>query len=256
MSGKAENNVRSVERAVDILRCFDRESPTFAVTDLQRRLSLSRPTLYRSLETLEGKKLIRSFGDPKRFELGHGVVELARSWLGRSDVTTMAQPMLNVLWRETGETVALFVPTPPHSKICVDEIQSRQALTYTRGAGVSEPITIGSSGKVTLAFMDQLDVDDALVEMFHAADRAALMSELDVIRSDGSCVTTRYIIAGAVAIAAPVFDADGGVAASICVFGPEARLTDNHRAYCLEQVRAAAEEVSTALGRLTVFDAK
>ena len=99
MSATAAKRVRSVERAVNILRCFDRESPTLAVTDLQRRLGLSRPTLYRLLETLEGKGLVRSFGEPKRFELGHGVVELAQSWLGRIDVTAVAQPMLNALWR-------------------------------------------------------------------------------------------------------------------------------------------------------------
>jgi DNA-binding IclR family transcriptional regulator len=245
----AANSVRSVERAVDILRCFDRESPILAVTDLQRRLGLSRPTLYRLLETLEGKALIRSFGEPKRFELGHGVVELARSWLGRSDVTTVAQPMLHELWRVTEETVAMFVPTSTHSKICVDEIQSRQALTYTRGAGFSEPMTVGSSGKVMLAFMDRADLDEALADIADAAERTALTSELDGIRRDGACVSTGEIIAGAVAIAAPVFDADGAVAASICVFGPEARLTGDHRANCLEHVREAAEEVSTAMGR-------
>ena len=82
MSAEAGNSVRSVERAVDILRCFDRESPILAVTDLQRRLGLSRPTLYRLLETLEGKGLVRSFGDPKRFQLGHGVVELETTLRG------------------------------------------------------------------------------------------------------------------------------------------------------------------------------
>lgn len=254
MSAGATNSVRSVERAVDILRCFDRESPTLAVTDLQRRLGLSRPTLYRLLETLERKKLIRSFGEPRRFELGHGVVELARSWLGRSDVATVAQPMLNQLWRETEETVALFVPTSAHSKICVDEIQSRQALTYTRGAGFSEPMTVGSSGKAMLAFMDRANIDDTVAGIADAAERASLMSELEAIRRDGACVSTGEIIAGAVAIAAPVFDDDGGVAASICVFGPEVRLTGDHRANCLEQVRAAAEAVSTAMGQSPVHD--
>ena len=256
MSAEAGNSVRSVERAVDILRCFDRESPILAVTDLQRRLGLSRPTLYRLLKTLEGKRLIRSFGEPKRFELGHGVVELARSWLGRSDVTTMAQPMLNQLWRETEETVAMFVPTSAHSRICVDEIQSRQALTFTRGTGFSEPMTLGSSGKAMLAFMDRLDIDDAMAGMADAAERAALMSELDAIRRDGICISIGEIITGAVAIAAPVFDADDRVAASISVFGPEARLTGDHRAYCLEQVRAAAEAISTAMGRRPVPDTK
>ena len=249
MSAEAAKSVRAVDRAVDILRCFGPETPSMAVTDLQHRLGLSRPTLYRLLETLERKELIRSFGEPKRFELGHGVVELAQSWLGRIDVATVAQPMLNDLWRETEETVAMFVPTSARSKICVGEIQSRQALTFTRGAGFSEPMTIGSSGKVMLAFMEPADASVALAEVADGDERVALESELADIRRDGSCVSSGEIIAGAIAIAAPVFDASGRVSASICVFGPEARLTGDHRATCLRKVCETAAAVSTAMGR-------
>ncbi len=107
-----------------------------------------------------------------------------------------------------------------------------------------------------LAFMDRTDIENALAEVADADERAALMSELDVIRRDGSCTSSGEIIAGAIAIAAPVFDADGKITASICVFGPEARLTGDHRSYCLKQVRAAAEGVSTAMGRRPVLDAE
>ena len=248
MSTETIKGVRAVERAIDILRCFGRETPTLAVTDLQRRLGLSRPTLYRLLATLESKDLIRSFGAPARFELGHGVVGLARSWLGRVDVVAEAEPMLDELWRETEETVAMFVPTSSRAKICVAEIQSRQALTFTRGAGFSEPMTVGSSGKVMLAFMTPAEVEEALGEI-DAAERAPLMAELDQIRRDGSSVSTGEIIAGAAAIAAPVFDDAGAVVASICLFGPEARLTGDHRAFCLDKLRTTAEAVSTAMGR-------
>lgn len=248
MSIEPINSVRAVERAVDILRCFGRETPTLAVTDLRRRLGLSRPTLYRLLATLERKGLIRSFGEPRRYELGHGVVELAQSWLGRIDVAEVARPMLDDLWRETEETVALFVPTSARIKICVGEIQSRQALTFTRGAGFTEPMTLGSSGKVMLAFMDGAEIEDALGDLA-AGERDRLMAELADIRRDASCVSTGEIIAGAIAIAAPVFDARGAVAASICVFGPEARLTGDHRVFCLEKVRETARAVSAAMGR-------
>ena len=254
MSTETIKGVRAVERAVDVLRCFGRETPTLAVTDLQRLLGLSRPTLYRLLATLEGKDLIRSFGEPRRFELGHGVVELARSWLGRVDVVALAQPMLNELWRDTEETVAMFVPTSARAKICVGEIQSRQALTFTRGAGFTEPMTLGSSGKVMLAFMAGPGIEGALAGI-DAAERGALTAELADIRRDGSCVSSGEIIAGAIAIAAPVFD-EAGVAASICVFGPEARLTGERREFCLNKVREAAAAVSTAMGRRSALAAE
>ena len=56
------------------------------------------------------------------------------------------------------------------------------------------------------------------------------------------------IIEGAVAIAAPVFDHDGLVKGSVCIFGPEVRLSDDRRDTCIAYVREASREISSALG--------
>ena len=70
-NAEATATIRSIERAIDVLSCFDHATPQLSVTDLKKRTDLSRPTLYRILATLEGKGVIRSFGEPQRFELGH-----------------------------------------------------------------------------------------------------------------------------------------------------------------------------------------
>ena len=85
--------VRAVERAVDVLMCFTRDRPALSVTELERTLALSRPTLYRLLHTLEGKGFIRSFGDPQRFRLGHRAIELGEAASARLDVARVAEPL-------------------------------------------------------------------------------------------------------------------------------------------------------------------
>ena len=45
--------MRAVERAIDILACFTAGPPALEIGDLQRRTRLSRPTLYRLLQTLQ-----------------------------------------------------------------------------------------------------------------------------------------------------------------------------------------------------------
>ena len=240
--------VRAVERAIDILRCFDRDSPSFSVTELQKRLGLTRPTLYRLLQTLEKKGMVRSFGDPQRFELDWSIVEFANRRLGRIDVAEIGRSHMIDLWKATDETVALFVPTSPHNKICVQEWPSRQALVFTRGAGFSESTTVGSSGRVILAFMPPDDVAQVLGKIQDSAERDALRAELAGVRRDGFCISSGEIIAGAIAIAAPVFDATGGIVASVCLFGPEARLTDGHMEICVRNVCDTADVVSAALG--------
>lgn len=228
---EATKTIRSIERAIDVLSCFDDETPQLSVTDLQKRTSLSRPTLYRILATLEGKGVIRSFGDPQRFELGHEASRLAANWIGQDDFVRAAHPVLRRLWDQTDETVALFIVADENRKICIEELQSRQALTFTRGVGFIEDLATGASGKAILAFV--------------GTDRNP---EFDEIRASGVCVSEGEIIEGAVAIAAPVFDRDGAVKGSVCIFGPAVRLADRRRGECIGRVRQASEEISFALG--------
>lgn len=230
-SPEETKTIRSIERAVDVLSCFDRQNSQLSVTDLQKRLGLSRPTLYRILATLEGKGLIRSFGEPQRFELGHAAARLAGTWIGQHDLVRAARPILHRLWQETDETVALFV-AGDGEKICVEELPSRQALTFTRGVGFTEKLDVGASGKSMLAFMPG------------APDTA----ELAAVRRTGVYVSEGEIIDGAVAIAAPVFGSDGTVAGGVCLFGPEVRLREAKRASFIDRVRAASEDISRALG--------
>lgn len=229
---EAAKTIRSIERAVDVLSCFDRETPLLSVTDLQKRTTLSRPTLYRILSTLEGKGVIRSFGDPQRFELGHEASRLAANWIGQDDFVRAARPVLRRLWDRTDETVALFIVADGEKKICIEELQSRQALTFTRGVGFTEDLATGASGKAMLAFIEPQSVK----------------SGFEDVRASGVCVSEGEIIEGAVAIAAPVFDRDGSVKGSVCIFGPAVRLSDAHRDECTDRVRQASEEISYALG--------
>jgi len=228
--------VRAVERAIDVLTCFTRERPTLSVTDLQRALNLSRPTLYRLLQTLEGKGLIRSFGDPQRFQLGPGAIALGNAAMAGVDVARLAQPALAALWEATDETVALLVPASDGRKLCLAEIPSRQPLVFTRGAGFTEPLTVGASGKAMLAFMPD------------GQGEGALRRELETVRRQGYCVSTGEVIDGAIAIAAPVLDRKGAAVGAICLFGPAARFTDAHRRHCIERVCDAARSVSDGMG--------
>ena len=231
-NGNETKTVRAIERAINVLACFDHQTPELSVTYLQKHTGLSRPTLYRILTTLEGKGVIRSFGQPQRFALGHEASRLAARWIGQDEFQRAARPVLQRLWEQTDETVALFVATNNGRKICIEELQSRQALTFKRGVGFTEPLSVGASGKAMLAFTSAATDDP----------------EYEAVRRTGVRVSEGEIIAGAVAIAAPIFDRDGSVKGSVCIFGPEVRLSDSRRNSCIEQVREASQEISSALG--------
>ena len=51
--------MRAVDRAIAILQCFTADKPALSVLEIQRRVGLSRPTLYRLLQTLAATGLVR-----------------------------------------------------------------------------------------------------------------------------------------------------------------------------------------------------
>ena len=100
------STVRAVDRAIAILQCFTADKPALSVLEIQRRVGLSRPTLYRLLQTLAATGLVKAEGDPQRFRLAHGVMELAHVWLAGLDRVDVARPILEQLRESTGETAA------------------------------------------------------------------------------------------------------------------------------------------------------
>jgi IclR family acetate operon transcriptional repressor len=242
-------NVRAIERAIDILECFSPDKPWMSVLEIQRKVSLSRPTLYRLLQTLMSKNLVRADGNPQRFALDFGVGRLARSWITGVDVIALARPILDSLRTATGETTALLVRRGDLRQ-CVAELVSLHVLAISHGVGRADHLWRGASGKVILAFMEDHEVADVMRTLPKSMNKAALAADLSRARRDGYFVSRGEMFVGAVAIAAPYFDHTGKVAGSIGVFGPEARLDERWVVKTVSSVMKSAVELSVASGHV------
>lgn len=238
---QAGDSVRAVDRALDILLAFKPEDDALTVSDLIRRVDLSRPTLYRLLRTLQRKQFLIASGDPQRFRLGPAIAQLSHVWTAGLDLGTAAEPMMRRLRDETGETVALFVPEGAF-RLCIAEMPSNQALSFRRGVGYRERLAVGASGKVILAHMPpplpKVDVEPR-----------KYARELALIREHGFAISRSELIQGAVAVSAPFFDGTGRVAGSLSVFGPSARLGPSEVAKFGKLLLREAQEISQLLGK-------
>jgi IclR family acetate operon transcriptional repressor len=246
-SEKPNDSVRAVDRALEILLAFTPTDNELSAGELLKRVDLSRPTLYRLLYTLEQSGFVLSVGDPQRFRLGPAVARLAHVWTSTQDIGALAQPMMQRLRAQTGETVALFVPQGMY-RVCVAELPSNQPLSFKRGVGYSERVVLGASGRAILAHL--LVGDDELKEYAAGTkvDVSRYPKELEAIRKRGYATSRDELLQGAVAIAAPYFNGAGQVAGSIAVFGPSARVhaaeVDAFGKLLVEEARA----LSKALG--------
>jgi IclR family transcriptional regulator, acetate operon repressor len=244
---KEIGSVRAVDRAIDILQCFTPHKPLMSVIEIQERVGLSRPTLYRLLQTLTGKGLVLSEGDPQRFRLAHGVMKLAHVWLAGMNIIAVARPLLETLRDQSSETAALFVSRGTE-RLCVLECPSRHALAISRGVGDTGHITQGASGKAILAFLDRAERNAIIEAAPPCVDTTRLAKELDITRRKGFSISRGEVFAGAVAIAAPFFGMNGSVWGSVGLFGPSARLTDARIVDLLPTLVSAALEISVRNG--------
>jgi DNA-binding IclR family transcriptional regulator len=244
------NSVRAVTRAIEILQAFSPDRPSMSVLEIEKKVRLSRPTLYRLLETLASKALIRAHGTPQRFSLDYGVGRIAQNWMSGLDPIEAARPILEQLHGATAETVLLFV-LREHQHVCVWELPSPHPLAVTRGIGPVSHISSGASGKAILAFMNDDAVAALLRTLPKGIDGKALLAELAAIRRDKFKVSRGEVMIGAVSIAAPYFDHTSRVVGSIAVVGPEARLTEDWITKTARRVAGCAVELSAVLGHRT-----
>lgn len=239
--------VRAVDRAIAILQCFTPDQPALSVIEIQKRVGLSRPTLYRLLQTLAQRDLILAEGDPQRFRLSHGVMALSHVWLKGLDVVALARSIVEGLRDLTGETAALFKLQDDRG-ICILECESRHVLSISRGVGDSSSLTRGSTGKAMLGFMEPHRQSEILSTMPRGAQRARLEEEIKLARQRGYATSRGEIFVGAVAVSALYFDHRGNVVGSVGIYGPSARIDEQQMLEYSKLARKAGQEISVVLG--------
>lgn len=238
---RSTESVRAVDRALDILLAFRPGDSSLAVSELLKRVDLSRPTLYRLLRTLEQRGFVVGLGQPQRFYLGPSVAHLAQVWGSGVNLAELAQPVMHRLWEDTGETVALLLQRGAE-RICVAELPSPQPLSFRRGIGHSEGVTVGASGRVILAFV--ANPRDYLKDQVPEAQVEPYLERLARIREEGYAVSRDELIRGAVAVAAPVLTSGAQVLGSLAVYGPSVRVDDAQVRRFAGLLRDAARELS------------
>jgi DNA-binding IclR family transcriptional regulator len=128
------------------------------------------------------------------------------------------------------------------------DVTSVQMGTYP---GFRTPIHSHAAGKVLLANLPESRVDELLdvdeleqVTEHTVTDTAELRAELEQIRADGYAIDHQQQVVGIGFVACPVV-ADSELLGSVSVACPTGRLQqDDYRANLIQDVRAAAEEIS------------
>jgi DNA-binding IclR family transcriptional regulator len=168
----------------------------------------------------------------------------------------VAQPVLDALTAQTGETSLLVMPTGARAiRILSAEPTRELRLAYRTGQVL--PLYAGASGKVLLPWLSPSLVESALAQgegQLLADGRrlttAALRAQIVAIRAAGHCVTVGELDAEAGAVAAPVFLRGEQIFAAVSVAGPLAGFSEGRLPVLVAHVKASAAELAAVLSAL------
>ncbi|KQY57476.1 IclR family transcriptional regulator [Nocardioides sp. Root140] len=245
------DGVQSVDRALSILEGIARVGVA-GVTEIAGELGVHKSTAFRLVATLESHGLVEQTAERGKYRLGMGILRLAGAATARLDVVQEARPVCRNLAAETGETVNIAVLSE-HSALYLDQVAGSSALQSHNWVGQHIPLHATSNGKILLSSLDPDELDDFLGALpayteLTITRKGKLRKELDHVREVGYAVAVDELEVGLTAVAAPIRNAHDDVIASMSVSGPTLRLQQQRVDEVVEQLVAAATEVSYRLG--------
>jgi len=243
--------VKSVNRALDVLFSIAGSDRPLSALALSRELDLPRPTVYRILDTLQGRGVVARVEDgnvvtPKLGLLVGGSHNIAK-------LADLIGPYLQRLVAATEETSSLHVRVGDLRR-CVAEVEGYRGVRWARGPGFTAPVWSGAVGHVILAHLPDPELD-ALMSRVEFSRLAAntlttedeLRERIRQARENGWSASKSETVDGAAAVAAPLVDHAGAAVAVLGLYSPADRFEDLQQ-YAPTLVSVAAEAAALWVG--------
>lgn len=235
-------SLRSIERALSILNCFQPKTPILSLNDICRKIDLPKTTTFRILQCLVDEGYMINTAD-SRFQLSMKILRIADCVRVDLDMVTLARPALEELAEATGETIALSLLDGDH-RVVVDIVECTHLLKLVIKRGERNSRHTGATGMVFLAY-DQPELDAYLKR--HSEKKDEINRAIQQVRAHGYTATTDFRVKGSAGVAAPLFDRHDQCHYSIGVYGPATRITPNLK-MIVSKLVPVAKKVSQLAG--------
>ncbi|WP_308467088.1 IclR family transcriptional regulator [Rathayibacter soli] len=221
------------------------------LSELARKVRLSKPATYVLLKTLEGAGLVARDATA-RYGLSWGLYELGSAVIRPLDLARAARMRLDHLAERTGEILLLGI-LHHGTVLYLDRGQRDDAFAMVANVGRRSPLHTTASGKVLLAHQDSAYIDayvgGPLVQATSVTitDAAVLASELELVRKRGYATCSQEQEIGLSSLAVPVGSACGAVQASLAIAAPTSRFTGQVLPGLLAELTNTAAAITRSL---------
>jgi len=210
--------VNSLQRGLDILRCFQPAEDLLPDTEIARRLGLPRATARRLLDTLVEQEFLMRADDGERYGLHVACFAIGQAVLSGSALVRAARAPLQAL-ADRHSVHALLAVGDRHDLLVLAHLTGVAAPAWALGAGARLPIAETAAGLAWL-WAQAPQVQARWISELRARSNpralAGLWRAFHELETDGLCATSWAQRSDMTLLAAPLTLREGPAAVIAC----------------------------------------
>jgi IclR family transcriptional regulator, KDG regulon repressor len=248
------DRVQSVQRALAILETFTHELPELGITDITRRVGLTKGVVFRVVQTLVESGFLERADHNGTYRIGLRAFEVgSRYQVGATLERAALDPMRQLADKQT-HNVYLGVHDGRYA-VYVLTVEGKGPIKVHAAIGSRVYAHASAMGKVFLASLAPADAHELLTQELligltpnTITNVSRLERQLEEIRRSGYATNRGETFFGVGSVAAPIHDRSGAVVAAVSNGFP--LVTDSRTDWkqLAADVVACADEISQRLG--------
>jgi DNA-binding IclR family transcriptional regulator len=227
---------------------------SWELNELSKVVGLPKTTVHRMLLTLEGNGYIVQEKQRGEYSLSFKLFSIGSRMLQHSNLVDIARPYCVKLLEAVDETVNLCVVSGTEMLV-VDKQVTTQGLRQDSVIGSSFPLFQSASGKIFLAFAEEAEarkvlqlISDQFGPLHTESAMQELVTELERVHQTGIAYDYEEVYKGVRCVAAPIYDFQNKLVATLSVSVPTVRLTGASAAKIEKNIIEASVKISQRLG--------
>jgi len=254
---KRSYNITALQRGLRLLQLFSESPHGLTAKQVAGRSRLPVSTVHRFLANLESAAFLNCSGEGV-YQLGIACFAIGQAALSQLDIRRVSLPHLEELNRQTRETIHL---TLRHglSAVYIEKLDSPEQLRIHSRIGAAVPLYCTAVGKVMLAYMPEGERERVLPQLGlkrltpnTVGNLQELAAELYRVRKNGYACDLEEHELHIRCIAAPIWDHEGGVSASVSITAPMVRMAVTRLRQLAPLIQTAGLQISRELGYPTI----
>jgi DNA-binding IclR family transcriptional regulator len=246
--------VKSLEKALLILRLMIEESQLLSLTEISRRLNFGKGTVHRILDTLRSYQFVRQ--DPRTLKYGLGplAVEMRNTTKSEDYIVKIIKPHLKQLSESCPEAISASILEFKEIRY-IARFESSEPLRVSIGVGTKFPAHCTATGKVLLSALS----NDQLKKMYDGREHiqtltknsigslTRLLKELKRVRAENLALDFEEALVGVNCVARPIRDSQNEILSAISISGPISRMTKKKMLEFAELLQDTSTRISREL---------